>query len=307
MSPIVTLTVNPVIDKSSSVDRVVAEIKLRCSEPTFEPGGGGINVARAIHTLGGRARAIWTRGGWTGQLLHELLAAEHIEQVEVPIQGMVRENLIIFEESTTLQYRFGMPGPHLSEAESQRCLQIIEQLDPPPSYLVASGSLPPGTADDFYFRVVQRLPKDCRVIVDTCGAALVRAIEAGVYLIKPNLRELGQLAGEHLQDDAHIERAARELIHRGHVEVVVVSLGSGGAMLVTADDAQHIRSPTVPIRSKVGAGDSMVAGIVVRLAHGDPIDRAVRYGVAAGAAAVMTPGTALCRREDVERLYQRMS
>lgn len=306
MPRIVTLTVNPVVDKSSAVDRVIAEVKLRCQEPTFEPGGGGINVARAIDELGGRALAIWTCGGWTGKMLHELLDHEGIEQLPLPISGTVRENLIVVEESTTQQYRFGMPGPRLNVDEVQACLEAIRQLDPKPDFLVASGSLPPGVDADFYSRVVREAPAGCRVIVDTAGEALKLAIRSGVYLIKPNLRELSHLAGRPLEDDAHIQRTARQLISGGHVEVVVVSLGSGGVMLITAETTLHVRSPTVPILSKVGAGDSTVAGMVLRLSQGDSIEQAARFGVAAGAAAVMTPGTRLCRREDAERLFARM-
>jgi len=307
MSQIVTLTVNPVIDKSSSIERVQPEIKLRCGPPTFDPGGGGINVARAIQTLGGEALAMWTCGGWTGEMLMALLEQEGIPQQTIPIEGLVRENLIVFEESTSLQYRFGMPGPELSEGETARILDCVADLDPVPDYFVASGSLPSGAGSDFYFQIAERVPKPCRVIVDTGGEALREAIRAGVFLVKPNLRELAQITGEPLDDDAAITRAARQLIDRHEVEAVVVSLGSGGAMLVTGGDTVQYRSPTVPIQSKVGAGDSTVAGIVLRLAQGRPIDDAVRFGVSAGAAAVMTAGTKLCRREDTERLYQQMT
>jgi 6-phosphofructokinase 2 len=168
---------------------------------------------------------------------------------------------------------------------------------------VVSGSLPPGVPADFYGRIADRLPATCRVIVDAKRDSLREAADRGVFLVKPNLRELAQLTGERAGDERAIERQAKTLIDERGVQAVLVSLGSGGAMLVTAEKAEHLRSPAVPIRSKVGAGDSMVAGIVVSLARGNGIRQAAAYGVAAGAAAVMTPGTELCRREDVERIW----
>jgi len=306
MVDIVTLTLNPAIDKSVAVDRVVAEHKLRCSAPRLEPGGGGINVARAVQRLGGTAQAHWTCGGAMGELLRELLDGEGLDHCPLPVAAMTRENLIVDEHTSDQQYRFGMPGGELSEAELQQCMARLRDLDPAPRYLVLSGSLPPGMAEDTYARIADAAPDGCRVIVDTSGPALQRSLEAQVYLIKPNLRELGQLAGTEVEGDAQIHELARSLIDSGRVEVVVTSLGAGGVAVTSADEHHHIRAPTVPIRSKVGAGDSTVAGIVLGLARGAPILDAVRRGVATGAAAVMTPGTELCRREDAERLYREM-
>lgn len=307
MPTIVTVTLNPAVDKSCSVDRVIAEHKLRCSPPQFDPGGGGINVARAIHELGGRATAYWTRGGPLGELLHQLLDATGVEHRPIEVEGTTRENLIVYEEASAQQYRFGMPGPEFTSRDAARCLDAIGQIDPPPDYLVLSGSLPPGCDPGFYAELARRVSSSCRVVVDTSGRALQESLQSGPFLIKPNLRELGQLFGGAVQSDSEIEKAARQLIDSGRVQVVVTSIGSGGALLTTADQTEQIRSPTVPIRSKVGAGDSMVAGIVHRLAEGDGIAEAARFGVAAGAAAVMTPGTMLCRREDTERLYKQIS
>jgi 6-phosphofructokinase 2 len=145
-----------------------------------------------------------------------------------------------------------------------------------------------------------------RPILDTSGAALREARTAGWYLLKPNLRELQQLAGRALETDPERIEAARGFIDQGWCKGVVLSMGAAGALLVTAEKALHVRSPTVPIESRVGAGDSMVGGLVLALSRGRPLPDAVRFGVAAGAAAVMTPGTELCRRADTERLYEQM-
>jgi 6-phosphofructokinase 2 len=220
------------------------------------------------------------------------------------VSGRTRENITVSETTTAAQYRFVLPGPQLLPEDCERCLARLSELDPPPRYLVLSGSLPPGVPDDFYASaaaVGRQL--GARTVLDTSGIALRRGIDAGVYLLKPNLRELGQVAGAELRSEADQERAARELLGRGQSEVVVVSLGAAGVLLVSADVVERIRAPTVPIRSRIGAGDCTVAGIVVGLSRGDDLRHAVRRGVAAGAAAVTTPGTELCRRADAERLY----
>lgn len=308
MPSIVTLTVNPAVDKNTQVERVTADDKLRCERPRREPGGGGLNVARALQRLGGSATAVYVHGGPTGRILEQLLDDEEIPQQPFAIDGWTRENLHVTETSTERQYRFGMPGPKLREPEWLELLETLGAMDPAPAYLVASGSLPPGVPADFYGRVARiAADRGTRLIVDTSGEALREAVEAGVYLIKPNLRELQQLAGRSLDSEFQQEEAARAVIDAGRCEAVVVSRGAGGAMLVTDAGGVHLRTPTVPIRSKVGAGDSMVAGLTLGLARGWALPDAVRYGIAAGAAAVMTPGTELCRRDDTERLYEQIA
>jgi 6-phosphofructokinase 2 len=235
-----------------------------------------------------------------------LLGEEEIPQRAIRIDEPTRENFIVYEETSERQYRFGMPGPQLTHRDLARWLEAIDALDPPPDYLVASGSLPPGVPEDFYATMLAHLPYGCRFVVDSRGEALRAVVEAGVYLVKPNLRELETLVGELPQNDIAIRQCARAIIANGGAEVVVVSLGSAGALLVTADRTEHLHSPTVPIRSKVGAGDSMLAGIVHSLANGWSVKQSVAYGVAAGAAAVMTPGTELCRQGDVEMLHGQM-
>lgn len=307
MPKIVTLTLNPAVDKSCSVEQVVAERKLRCGKPVYHPGGGGINVARAIHKLGGEVAAYWTCGAEIGELLKQLLDDEGLEHVGVPIGEMTRENLIVFEESSEQQFRFGMPGATLTEEEIQACTDRLQAIDPPPEYLVLSGSLPPEVDERLYGRVAEAMPPSCRVVLDSSGRPLQLGLESSVYLVKPNMREVRQLASRTVEDDAQIREVAQSLIAQNKAEVVVTSLGSGGALLTTADKHQHFRAPTVKIRSKVGAGDSMVAGIVIALSEGKTVTEAARFGVAAGAAAVMTEGTQLCRRQDTERLYDEMT
>lgn len=308
MKMIVTLSMNPAIDKSSSVGNVIAERKLYCSAPRFEPGGGGINVCRAIKKLGGESLALYPSGGPTGEMLQFLFDQEGITHRPVPVKGWSRENLIVLEESTNQQYRFGMPGPDLGEEEWQQCLHELSNIRPMPDYIVASGSLPPGVPPDFYARIV-RIGKDmhAKIIIDTSGEALGLALQEGVFLLKPNIREFRDLVGQDVKEEFQIKVAAKRLVASGQTEVIVISLGASGALMVAKDVVEHIVPPTVPIISKVGAGDSMVAGIILSLARGYALRDAVRFGVAAGTAAVMTPGTELCRRDDTERLYAQMT
>jgi 6-phosphofructokinase 2 len=307
MPAIATLTLNPAIDKSANVEQVVADDKLRCDTPSREAGGGGLNVARVIDRLGGSAHAFYTSGGLTGQMLEDLLDQEPLQHTPLPVENWTRENLIVTETSTNRQYRFGMPGPEMTGSELHDSLEALQDLDPAPDYLVASGSLPPGLPDDAYRAVADLAHQtDARAILDTSGAALEQAVDAGWYLLKPNLRELEQMAGAKLTTDPERIDAARAIIDRGWCTVLAVSMGAAGALFVSADRTAFIRSPTVPIRSRVGAGDSMVGGLTWALARGDAPETAVRFGVAAGAAAVMTPGTELCRRDDVHTLFEQI-
>lgn len=305
MDTIVTLTPNPSIDTSTAVDRVIPERKLRCCSPRFDPGGGGINVARVIRRLGGDATALFLSGGPTGELLRQLLERDGVPNRTVHCEQWTRENLTVLEESSGHQFRFGMPGPEVTIAEWNSVLALLREWGPTPRFVVASGTLPPGLPVDG-FAEVARIVKELgsKLVLDTSGPALVNGISPGVFLVKCNLRELGELAGAKIADEEEMKAAARSIIMRGWSEVVVVSLGAGGAFLVTTKDCDRIAAPIVPVVSRVGAGDSMVGGIVLALVTGWSLNEAVRFGAAAGAAAVMQPGTELCHRTDVERLFR---
>ena len=307
MKTIVTMTLNPAIDKSSSVAHVTAERKLYCKPPRFEPGGGGVNVSRAIKKLGGESLLLYPAGGLTGERLQGLLDEEGLNHRPFPIEGLIRESLVVMEESTGRQYRFGMPGPEFQEQEWEQFLTALSAMDPAPDYLVASGSLPPGVPADFYARVARAgKKKGAKTIIDASGEALEETLKEGVYLIKPNVREFRELVGEDIKEESQIKAAAQKMVKSGRCEVLVISLGAAGALMVSEEISEHILPPTVPIVSKVGAGDSMVAGIVLSLARGKPLRESVLFGAAAGTSAVMTPGTELCRREDAERLFKSM-
>jgi 6-phosphofructokinase 2 len=308
MKPIITLTANPSIDESTSVSHVVADRKLRCSTPAYEPGGGGINVSRVIKILGGDTRAVYLTGGATGQFFNQLMEKTGVELHPVPIEDLTRTDLMIIEESTGRQYRFGMPGPSVKEEEWKRCLIEMENLDCQPEYIVASGSLPPGVPENFYHLVSHISTRSgARLVVDTSGRALAEAVKGEIFLLKPNMNELRALVGKELKDEAEIEAEMANIVKSGKSQFVVVSLGASGALVVSKAGTERVPAPIVPIISRVGAGDSMVAGMVLSLARGMSIRDAVRFGVATGSATVMTPGSNLCKREDAERLYATMA
>ncbi len=303
MADIITITLNPAIDKSTVVPVMVPEKKMHCAEPVFEPGGGGVNVARAIKKLGGNAMAIYLAGGDTGKFFTTLLNREGVESLVIETEKHTRENLIVLDNASNLQYRFGMPGPVINTNEWQELLRQIEKITDA-GYIIASGSVPAGIPLDIFARIaVIAKKKKARFIVDTSGEALRHAADEGVYLLKPNLNELSSLADEEEVNANRVDQLAKQIIEKGNCEVVVVSMGAAGAMLVTKNFAQQIMAPAVKRKSTVGAGDSMVAGIVVSLINGNKITTAAKYGVACGTAATMNAGTELCRKEDADKLF----
>jgi 6-phosphofructokinase 2 len=304
MDAVATLTMNPALDINAATDRIISGEKLRCTAPRYDPGGGGINVARAVRLLGGDAIAVFPLGGPTGVKVEQLLNEEKVDYRSLAIAGATRESFTIDERQTGQQFWFVMAGPTLTEIEQERCLDQISLLEPKPAYIVGSGSLPPGVPLDFYARLAERAKGlGARLIVDTSGEALRQAGRGGIYLLKPSLRELQELVGREINDERQQEIAAHELIKEARSEIVVLSLGAAGALLATAEGFQRFAPIEVPVKSTVGAGDSMVAGIVLSLAQGRSIEEAVCFGMAAGAAAAMRPGTELCTRQDTERLF----
>ncbi len=302
MASIVTVTFSPSIDKSFATPELVPDKKLRCTAPHLDPGGGGINVARAIKILGGEVTAVFPSGGYTGKQFNQLLEDEGVPAVIIECKNETRENIVVVDQSKNLQYRFGMPGSDLMETEWKEILHVIDSMDAI-DFLVCSGSLPPGVPEDIYARLaVMAKQKGAKCIVDTTGRSLKLAIESGLYLIKPNLGELSAFVGKEYLSNEDVKEIAMSIISTGQCEVVVVSMGPAGAMLVSKDVVEIYTSLKVERKSTVGAGDSMVAGIVYSLSLNKSLQEAVRYGIACGTAATMNPGTELCRKEDVDAL-----
>lgn len=306
MKPIVTLTLNPCIDASSETDEVRPMRKNRISNERFDPGGGGINVARVVHKVGGNAHAIYLAGGLTGHTLDKMIDEIGLPRTTVPIQGDTRISHTVFERLARQEYRFVPEGPEIAEAEWRACLEVIAELDA--DYLVASGSLPHSVPTDFYARVARlAAERGMRLVLDTSGEPLSAALAEGIFLLKPNHRELAQVAGVALPTREAQHAAAMEIIAKGHTELVAVSLGANGAFVADQDGCHDLAAPPAEMHSAVGAGDSFVAGMTLGLVRGRDIQGSLRLAVAAGTAAVMTMGTELCRRADVERFDQQLA
>jgi 6-phosphofructokinase 2 len=305
---IVTLTINPAVDIFVNVARVEPTSKLRCSSPKRDPGGGGINVARVVHRLGGDVAAIYPTGGAIGKLLHRLLEREGIDSIVTPSHVETRENFTAFEEESGLQYRFVLPGSPLHRPEWEAMLEKLTGLPEKPRIVVASGSVPPGVPDDIYADMTRRARKlGAKMVIDTSGPSLGAALNEGVMLIKPNQNELSEFVGRALESDGDRVAACRALIMDGRTKMVALTLGEHGAMLVTRERVLRSAPMQIDVVSAVGAGDSFLGGLVAALAKDAPLEDAFRLAVAAGSAAVMSPGTELGSEDDVRKLLPRVA
>jgi 6-phosphofructokinase 2 len=301
---IVTLTMNPALDITTSTEVVRPTDKLRCAAARYDPGGGGINVAHVSDVLGAAATAVFPAGGPAGELVTNLLVAEGLAVHRIKIGGSTRESFSIDELSTNRQYRFVLPGPELTLAEQTECLLQLRRAAASAAIVVASGSLPPGVPPDFYHQVANVCADiGALFLLDTSGGGL-HHVNSGVFLLKPSVRELRECVGRELKTEAEQLAAARELVERGCADNILVSMGSQGALLATRHGGQRFSPVTVPTGNGVGAGDAMVAGVAVGLTRGWPLTKAIRLGIASGAAMLLTPGTAPCTREDTERLFE---
>ena len=299
---IATLTLNPTIDTALEAEAMVHTDKIRTAGERLDPGGGGINVARVLVRFGAPVAAIFMAGGSTGRLLDRLLQREGVERMSVPIAGETRVSVTVHERSTGHEYRLVPEGPVLSEPEWQECLRQIGETEC--DWFVASGSLPGGVPHDFYARVAEILrDRATRFVVDAPAGQLAPALAGGgLFLVKPSRDELEQLSGAALAETESVIEAARRIVSDGGAQNVAVSLGGDGAVLVDGSGAFVMPAVPVAARSAVGAGDSFLAAMTYAFASGADGSTALRLGVAAGAAATLSPGTDLCHPWDVTRL-----
>jgi 6-phosphofructokinase 2 len=300
---VVTLTMNPALDLSTEVDVVVPFTKLRCGAMRRDPGGGGINVARVIARLGGKARAVFPTGGCVGQLLLQLVAAEGVANVPVPIAEETREDFTVFERKTGNQFRFVEPGPKLAQGEWEALLDAFAGEAKGAAFAVISGSLPPGVPDTFFATAAERMKAlGVELALDTTGAGLKAALAHGVALVKPNKREFEELLGLEAPSPAQLAAAARDLVAQKNVGAVALTLAEEGAILATRAAAWRAEAPQVKAVSTVGAGDSFLGAMIKSLIEGKDWPQAFRTGVAAGTAALLSPGTDLAHPADVNAL-----
>lgn len=302
MKRIATLTLNPAIDASYEVDRMFPTHKMRSYGERYDPGGGGINVARVIAELGGMVRACYAAGGPTGIAFDALLDAEALPRRRIGIAGATRLSATVRERASGQEYRIVPRGPTLDDREWRAVLALVDEVQC--DLLVASGSLPDGVPTDFYRHAAKRAAaRGIDFILDSSGAGLRDALDDdSIMLIKPSGGELRALVGQPLESEREIVAAARGLVARGAARNIAVTLGHEGAILITQTAAFRLPALSVPVSSAVGAGDSFLGAMAFALAQNRPIIDAFRLGVAAGGAAVISPGTRLCSAHDIERL-----
>jgi 6-phosphofructokinase 2 len=307
MKTIVTLTPNPAIDGSCDAQKVRPTHKVRTTNMRYDPGGGGINVARVVQRMGGNVRAVYLAGGATGGVLDSLLDRDGIARTRIDIVDHTRISQAVHEAETGLEYRFVPDGPLVSDSEWQSCLDAMATVEC--DYLVLSGSLPRGVPADFYAWIVRSLHgRDLRVILDTSGPALRTTLEAGgVFLVKPSRGELESLAGRTLTDEDALLAAAQQIVSSGQSRHVAVTLGHLGALLVSPDGWKRLPAVAIEVRSAVGAGDSFLGAMTYALADNQTIEQAFRLGLAAGTAAVMSPGTGLCDPADIASVLEKIN
>lgn len=301
------LCMNPAVDLATGTERVQPTHKLRCTDTLHDAGGGGVNVARVLKRLGTPADLLTTAGGPTGEWLHQRLQKDGLPATLLPIAQDSRISFTVHEAATGAEFRFVMPGPHMQEAEWRAFLGHLEALDPWPRWIVASGSLPPGVPVNFYARLAALCwQRGTELVLDAAGPPLAAALDEGVGLVKPNLRELRGITGQPLAQPPEWEAAAVALVRSGKARAVALTLGHRGAVLATADGLWRADPLPIPVASAVGAGDSFVGGMVWALCQGASPQDAFAWGVAAGSAALLTAGTGLCDPGQVRALHSQV-
>lgn len=307
MQDILTITLNPALDVTTSVASMAPHVKLRCDRPLREPGGGGLNVSRMIAVMGGESTAFLALGGAVGEDYRTLVAHAGIDARIHRSPDETRETVQVVDRQSGFQYRFVMPGPFWDKPAADDLFDVIEQEIRAGGYgwVVASGSLPPGLPHDYYARLAHMARHyGARFILDTSGAALVEGLKAPLYLVKPDCAEISQLAGGQSCEDKALEEKARALLLGSTMTAMIYTRNEGGAVLVTQAGCTAWKPPSVPVKSLTGAGDAFLALVVMSLAKGESFDCATRWGVAAAAATAMTDGSAMGRRSDVLRLFE---
>ena len=302
---ITTLTLNPAVDMACTAASVRPTHKTRTFEEQFDPGGGGINVARVVHVLGGNALALIMTGGVTGRLVEELLDDAGVRWQALPIRGRTRISVNVHDRQSGLEYRFVPEGPHVQQDEWNGALSILQKAEG--EWIVASGSLPRGVPADFYAQAAAiAARRGQKFALDTSGSALRAAIDHGIELLKLSLSELEFLSGRDLVDPQSQEKEVASLVRSEAARMIAVSLGRDGAILGTSEGISRLPAVKVEECSAVGAGDSFLAGLVLALARGGSDKEALAFGIAAGAASVATYGTARVLRADVEYFYRKL-
>ncbi|MGB3344177.1 MAG: 1-phosphofructokinase family hexose kinase [Aequorivita sp.] len=303
---IVTLTLNSTLDKSANVDGIVPDKKLKCHSITYAPGGGGINVTRVLKRLEVTSTCIYPCAGEHGRLSTQLLLKEKIHPRPITVKNPIRENFAVRDTQSGLQYRFGMPENVLSNHELFRIRKTIHDNIQEGDILVLSGSIPESVPLNYYISLLNNIPKSVKVIVDSSGPVLRETLQYPLFLIKPNQKELANLVGRESLSSREQEEVALKLIHSEKVQYVVVSLGKDGAFLAYKDKIIYQGNPKFPKKSTIGAGDSMVAGLLYGILLESSPAQMLKWGVVCGVAATMIEGTGLATQANIKKVLKKL-
>lgn len=302
---VVTLTINPALDKSAKVAEMTPFDKLECSDITYHPGGGGVNISRVLHRLAIDSHCLFPYGGKTGEHLKDLLKAQHINVFATPISIWTRENFAVFDEKTGLQFRFGMPTTPFNEVEMESVEKLINEQVENNDIFVISGSLPVGLPTDYYSKLIQNLTaKGVKVIVDTSGPVFNEVLKNELFLIKPNQKELARLAGVEAQTKEEQEAFALKMVVEQIAQYVVVSLGKDGAFIAHKNGIDYVSAPVISVKSTIGAGDSMVAGLIYAITQNETPKNMLRWGVACGVSATLSEGSDLAHKINIDKILK---
>ena len=296
-----TLSLNPCLDKTASILRFDPDAPNRVTVERLDVGGKGVNVARAVNALEGDVKLIGF--DYRGQPVATAMAREKVPCILIPLAGELRVNMKLKEEETGRTLEISERGLETSREDIRRIIFRLLDCVQPGDWVALAGSLPPGAAPETYAKILCALKeKGCRTAVDCDGPALTAALEEKPSLIKPNAQEFACLTGVNAKDTAAAANACRKLLNEG-VEWVCLSRGALGALLAHADGVWTCPAAPVSVKGTAGAGDTMLAALMLATERQMPPEDALRFAVAASGASVMRPGTLLCRKEDAEKLF----
>jgi 1-phosphofructokinase family hexose kinase len=303
---IYTLTLNPAIDRELTVTEVQFDAVLSAVKSQVDFGGKGFNVSRLLKSMGMPSTALGFVGGRTGERLRSGLQALDIATDFVSISGETRTNISIVTEKHDHYIKVNEKGPLVDEAKQRELLDKIASTAAAGDWWVLAGSLPPGVPDSFYAQIIEILnERNAVTVLDTTGESLRLGCEAKPFIVKPNVEEAQKLTGLPVDTPSQIATAAAELRSLG-TQNVVISLGKKGALLQTAEESWLVHGPKIKEKNPIGAGDSMVGGLVWALTQDITLKEALGWGVASGAATASLSGTEVGSRLLIEELFSRV-
>jgi 6-phosphofructokinase 2 len=297
---IYTITLNPILDRIVEVEELMYDDVNVVVEEKKYPGGKGIDVSRVIKELGGQSLAMGFVGGYNGLEIVGRLVNEGVMCDFTKIHNETRAHITIFQRKKKLQTLLGTLCPEISQIEVDEFFRKVQEI-PANSYAIISGNIPQGMSDSFYAQLITTLKeRDVKVILDTDEEALKRGADAGPYLLKPNIHEFSRLVKTNVSEIEDIIKYARP--YEDKIKYIVVSMGAKGVVGISKEGNYHVIPPKINVRSSIGAGDSLVAGIIFALSENTPFEDALLLGVACGTASALNPGSDLCNKNDIDMI-----